>query len=140
MSRYSNIPAHPTNPGLAIPHMIWNGPLSPDGASSLKDFKLHLVFLGTDVLDERAFNALLDNIGYRRSREGLWDSFLAEVAAVKSNGGEAKDGDQSITVADMAKLYASDTYHTLRIGKDSGDALMEYVDQRKYDGSVVSCL
>ena len=91
------------------------------------------------MLDERAFNALLDNIGYRRSREGLWDSFLTEVAAVKSNGGEVKDRDQSSMVADMAKLYASDTYHTLCIGKDSGDALMEYVDQCKYDGSVVSC-
>jgi len=119
-----------------------NGPLtlSPHGASALKDFKLNLVFLGTDVLDERVFNALLDNIGYRRSRDGLWDSLLAEVvAAVKSYGGEAKEGDQSITVADMAKLYASDTYHTLSIGKDSGDALMAYIDQRKYDGSVVSC-
>jgi hypothetical protein len=103
--------------------------LSSKATSSLKDFEMQLGFLGTDVLDEQAFNALLDNIGYRRSREGLWDSFLAEVASITKNyGGEASS---FITVADMANVYASETYHLLDNGKNSGDALMDYVDKRE---------
>mmetsp|Transcript_23321 Transcript_23321/g.35333 ORF Transcript_23321/g.35333 Transcript_23321/m.35333 type:complete len:137 (-) Transcript_23321:451-861(-) len=105
--------------------------LSSNATSSLKDFEMQLGFLGRDVLDEKAFNALLDNIGYRRSREGLWDSFLAEVNSITKNDGGEASSSSFITVADMAKVYASDTYHLLDNGKDSGDALMEYVDKRE---------
>ncbi len=105
--------------------------LSPSATSSLKDFELQLGFLGTDVLDEKAFNDLLDNIGYRRSREGLWDSFLVEVVSITQEDVDIKDSSSSITVADMAKMYASEAYHLLDNGKDSGDALMEYVDERE---------
>lgn len=100
---------------------------------------MQLGFLGRgrDVLDEEAFNALLDNIGYRRSREGLWDSFLAEVNSITKNDGGEASSSSFITVADMAKVYASDTYHLLDNGKDSGDALMEYVDKREKSCSFV---
>eukprot|EP00985_Skeletonema_marinoi_P001851 scaffold751_cov101-Skeletonema_marinoi.AAC.2 len=103
--------------------------LSSNATSSLKDFEMQLGFLGRDLLDEKAFNALLDNIGYRRSREGLWDSFLAEVNSITKNDGGEASSPSFITVSDMAKVYASDTYHLLDNGKDSGDALMEYVDK-----------
>ncbi len=83
------------------------------------------------MLDEKAFNDLLNNIGYRRSREGLWDSFLVEVASITKNDVGIKDSSSFITAADMAKLYASEAYHLLDNGKDSGDALMEYVNERE---------
>jgi len=98
---------------------------------------MQLGFLGRDLLDEKAFNALLDNIGYRRSREGLWDSFLAEVNSITKNDGGEASSSSFITVSDMAKVYASDTYHLLDNGKDSGDALMEYVDKREKSCSFV---
>mmetsp|Transcript_30120 Transcript_30120/g.51457 ORF Transcript_30120/g.51457 Transcript_30120/m.51457 type:complete len:137 (+) Transcript_30120:1078-1488(+) len=111
--------------------------LSSNATSSLKDFEMQLGFLGRDLLDEKAFNALLDNIGYRRSREGLWDSFLAEVNSITKNDGGEASSSSFITVSDMAKVYASDTYHLLDNGKDSGDALMEYVDKREKSCSFV---
>jgi len=111
--------------------------LSSNATSSLKDFEMQLGFLGRDLLDEKAFNALLDNIGYRRSREGLWDSFLAEVNSITKNDGGEASSSSFITVADMAKVYASDTYNLLDNGKDSGDALMEYVDKREKSCSFV---
>ena len=92
---------------------------------------MQLGFLGTDVLDEQAFNALLDNIGYRRSREGLWESFLAEVTSITKHNRDGEQISSSITVADMAKVYASDTYHLLDNCNDPGDALMEYLDTRE---------
>jgi len=111
--------------------------LSSNATSSLTDFEMQLGFLGRDLLDEKAFNALLDNIGYRRSREGLWDSFLAEVNSITKNDGGEASSSSFITVSDMAKVYASDTYHLLDNGKDSGDALMEYVDKREKSCSFV---
>ena len=100
---------------------------------------MQLGFLGRDVLDEQAFNALLDSIGYRRSREGLWDSFLAEVTSITKNGGGEASSSSFITVADMAKVYASGMYHLLDNGNDSGDALMEYVDKREKTCSFIAC-
>ena len=113
--------------------------LSSNATSSLKDFEMQLGFLGRDVLDEQAFNALLDSIGYRRSREGLWDSFLAEVTSITKNGGGEASSSSFITVADMAKVYASGMYHLLDNGNDSGDALMEYVDKREKTCSFIAC-
>lgn len=124
--------------------------LSSNAYSSLKDFERQLAFLGKDVLDEDAFNALLDNIGYKRSREGLFESLLQEVTSARTQD-EANDGDvgmfdekkdedgeadapkRFITVADIAKMYGSDAYHLLDNGKDSGDSLMEYVRECEYD-------
>ena len=115
--------------------------LSSNAYSSLKDFERQLCFLGKDVLDEDAFNALLDNIGYKRSREGLFESLLQEVTSATSSSwvnfmeDEKKDevSKRFITVADIAKMYESEVYHLLDNGRDSGDTLMEYVRDCEYD-------
>ena len=101
--------------------------LSTKATSSLKDFKAQLTYLGSDVLNEEAFNVLLNNIGYERSREGLFESLLKEVAPA-----EADRLERFITVDDIAKLYGSDSYHLLDNGKDSGDSLMDHVDKSEF--------
>ena len=118
-----------------------NRNLSTNAAASLKDFKTQLSFLRKDVLDEEAFNVLLDNIGYKRSREGLFQSLLAQVTPVVEGDEKKKDshnGQRYITVADMTKLYFSEEYHLLDNGKDSGDSLMEYVDNSEYLAGAVN--
>lgn len=121
--------------------------LSANASSSLKDFERQLSFLGKDVLDEDAFNALLDDIGYKRSRKGLFESLLNEVASVdgvevQDKSDEKKDANPKrfITVADVAKMYESDAYRLLDNGKDSGDSLMEYVRDCEYDDLLFLCM
>eukprot|EP00569_Conticribra_weissflogii_P003736 CAMPEP_0171330372 /NCGR_PEP_ID=MMETSP0878-20121228/1957_1 /TAXON_ID=67004 /ORGANISM="Thalassiosira weissflogii, Strain CCMP1336" /LENGTH=1114 /DNA_ID=CAMNT_0011830647 /DNA_START=649 /DNA_END=3993 /DNA_ORIENTATION=- len=106
--------------------------MSANTTSSLKDFELQLSFLGRNVLDEEAFNALLDNIGYKRSREGLFESLLNDVASAGVDSVEEKKALGSrrfVTVEDIAKMYGSDPYHIFDNGEDAGVSLMAYVDK-----------
>ena len=98
--------------------------LSENASAALQDFKLNLKFFGKDALDEEGFNKLLDDVGYMRSREGLFESLIDDIAKVNSGDGKKAE----ITAIDLAKLYASESYHLLDSGKDSGDALMAYAD------------
>ncbi len=122
---------------ININHAVKKFNLSANATSSLKDFETQLSFLGKDVLDEEAFNALLDSIGYKRSREGLFESLLNDVAPARVDGVEEEkkdsEGQRFVMVEDIAKMYGSDSYHLLDNGKDSGDSLMDYVDKSEYD-------
>ena len=123
----------------SINHVVKKSNLSANAISSLKDFETQLSFLGKDVLDEEAFNALLDNIGYKRSREGLFESLLNDVAPARVDGVEVEEekkyseGQRFVMVEDIAKMYGSHSYHLLDNGKDSGDSLMDYADKSEYD-------
>ena len=126
---------------ININYLVKKSSLSANATSSLKDFETQLSFLGKDVLDEEAFNTLLDNIGYKRSREGLFESLLNDVAPAREDGVEDEEeekkevsqGQRFVTVEDIAKMYGSDSYHLLDNGKDSGDCLMDYVDKSEFD-------
>jgi len=117
-------------------HLVQKTKMSANTTSSLKDFELQLSFLGRNVLDEEAFNALLDNIGYKRSREGLFESLLNDVASAGVDSVEEKKALGSrrfVTVEDIAKMYGSDPYHIFDNGEDAGVSLMAYVDKSEYD-------
>ena len=96
--------------------------LSSAAAEALEDLQTTLGYLGKEELDREAFETLLDDIVYKRSKEGLYDSLLKDVVAA---GGRV--GKKSISIEDMAILYASEPYHLLDSGMDSGHALMEFV-------------
>ena len=80
--------------------------------------------MGKKALDEKAFNVLLDDMGYKRSRDGLFQNLSEEVAAIA--GGNVSE---SISVDDLVKLYKSQSYHQLDSKVDPGVALMEFADQ-----------
>lgn len=107
--------------------------LGEGGAEAIKDFALQLKFWGKESLDEEAFDMLLDDIGYIRDREGLFDNFLREVGFASPSFDHAK---RSISVQDMTYLYQSEPYRLpQQVAFNNGEALMSYVENlfRKAD-------
>lgn len=104
-------------------------------ADALNDFELHLKFFGKESIDKEAFGMLLDDIGYKRCREGLFENFLAEVANASPEFDASKD---SISIRDMYHLYQSDPYKLpTDVAYVSGEALMSHIGNlfRKADVS-----
>ncbi len=99
--------------------------LSPNARLALQDFSEHLKVLDKEALDEDMFNILLDDMGYKRDRTGLFDELLDDIQEVNPSFPAKKD----ISVDDMLALYISESYHLLDNGKDTGSALMEYIDE-----------
>ena len=92
----------------------------------LHDFELHLKFLGKDSIDNEAFGMLLDDIGYKRCREGLFENFLAEVANASPDFNASKD---EISIRDLYHLYQSDPYKLpTDVAYASGEALLSRID------------
>ncbi|KAL7548246.1 hypothetical protein ACHAWF_011537 [Thalassiosira exigua] len=87
--------------------------LPPDEASAaaLRDFRLQLQFWGKEALDEEAFDMLLDDVGYEREREGLFDGFLAEAWNASPSFDSEK---REVTVTDVEHLYRSEPYRLPR--------------------------
>ena len=102
---------------------------------AVKDFALQLKFWGKEQLDEEAFNMLLDDIGYTRSRDGLFDDFLDEIALASPSFDYME---RSVSVHDMKCLYMSEPYRLPQQASfNSGEALMSYVENlfRKADAT-----
>lgn len=99
--------------------------LSQNARIALQDFSEHLKVLNKEALDEDMFMTLLDDMGYKRDRTGLFDALLDDISEV--NPGTRRKTD--ISVDDMLALYISEPYHLLDNGKDTGAALMEYIDK-----------
>ncbi|KAL7549535.1 hypothetical protein ACHAWF_012835 [Thalassiosira exigua] len=109
--------------------------LSNKATSALADLADHLRYLGKDELDKEAFHTLLDNMGYKRSYDGLFESLCDDV--VRATAALDKklqlpdsetDGTMKISIRDMARLYGSESYHVLDNGADVGHTLMEYAE------------
>ena len=93
-------------------------------AESIKDFTLQLKFWGKSTLDEEAFHFLLDDIGYSRSRDGLFQSFLEEIELASP----AYKHDSTISIKDLQYLYQSEPYRLpSQAAFNNGEALMSYV-------------
>ncbi len=96
-------------------------------AEALSDFELHLKFMGKESIDEEAFGMLLDDIGYKRCREGLFEALIAEVANASPEEFDASKN--AISIRDMYHLYQSDPY---KLPTDaayaSGEALVSHID------------
>lgn len=78
---------------------------------------------------------LLDDIGYKRSREGLFDSFLSEV---RNASPAFQQETRSIGIQDMRYLYCSEPYKIPhQVTFNNGEVLMSYVESlfRKADVS-----
>ena len=100
---------------------------------ALHDFALQLKFYGKDCMDEECFNLLLNDIGYKRSRDGLFDELLNEVLLASPNFDYTS---RSISVEDMKYLYMSEPYKlSSQAAFNNGEALMSYVENlfRKAD-------
>jgi hypothetical protein len=118
---------------------------------SLLDIEKQLRYWGKrgrgSVLEEDAFHNLLDDIGYGRCRDGLFDGLLADVKRAtqasttpsssssrahepSSSDGSGTGGDRVVTLNDMRNLYSSESYHLPAISSfNNGEALMAYVMQ-----------
>ncbi len=93
---------------------------------ALEDFILQLRFYGKKALDEEAFGWLLDDIGYSRSRNGLFENFLTEISNASPHFDAAS---RSVSVQDLRCLYRSEPYRVpAQSAFRSGDALMAYVE------------
>ncbi len=99
--------------------------LSLSARMALQDFSEHLKVLQKETLDEDMFNILLDDMGYKRDRSGLFDNLLEEIREINPT----KSAKREISADDMLCLYISDPYHILDSGKDTGSALMKYIDK-----------
>jgi len=107
--------------------------LNEEFTAAVDDFALQLKFYGKDCMDEETFNLLLDDIGYKRSRDGLFDELLNEVLLASPNFDYTS---RSISVEDMKFLYMSEPYKlSSHAAFNNGEALMSYVENlfRKAD-------
>jgi len=107
--------------------------LNEEFTAAVHDFALQLKFYGKQDMDEETFNLLLDDIGYKRSRDGLFDELLNEVLLSSPNFDYTS---RSISVEDMKYLYMSEPYKlSSQAAFNNGEALMSYVENlfRKAD-------
>ena len=107
--------------------------LNEEFTAAVDDFALQLKFFGKQDMDEECFNLLLDDIGYKRSRDGLFDELLNEVLLASPNFDYTS---RSISVEDMKYLYMSESYKlSSQAAFNNGEALMSYVENlfRKAD-------
>jgi len=115
------------------------GQLSSQALKALKDFKLQLKFSGKAALDKSAFDTMLDSMGYKRSREGLWEEFLTEVS--EALGFKVSE----VSEEGLKALYQQDMYGLLNPADnvDPGEALLRHVDhlmqEHDQDGSDAIC-
>ena len=93
---------------------------------ALDDFKLHLKVLQKDALDEDSFNVLLDDVGYKQDRTGLFENLLLDISNIQGYVRKGPKG--KVTADDILALYGSMPYHLLE-NKDPGDALLKFVHQ-----------
>ena len=109
--------------------------ISEAAKAAVEDWTLQLKFWGKSGFDEEAFNLLLDDIGYARSRDGLFDDLLQDMASADPNFDVIS---RTISVENMCRMYASEPY---RIPEEAvfnnGEALMSFVEAlfRKADVS-----
>ena len=107
--------------------------LNEEFTAAVQDFALQLKFYGNQDMDEETFNLLLDDIGYKRSRDGLFDELLNEILLASPNYDYTN---RSISVEDMKYLYMSEPYKlSSQAAFNNGEALMSYVENlfRKSD-------
>lgn len=103
-----------------------NGDISEGAKAAVADWALQLKFWGKSCFDEEAFNFLLDDIGYTRSRDGLFDDLLEDVAYADPNFDVSL---RSISVDNMRQMYASEPYRIPdQAVFNNGEALMSYVE------------
>ena len=67
-------------------------------------------------------------MGYSRDRTGLFDGLLSEVSDANPESAARALEMREITFDDMLALYISEPYHLLDSGNETGDALMQYID------------
>ncbi len=67
-------------------------------------------------------------MGYSRDRTGLFEGLLEEVSSVNPVRLSDSLKKREITFDDMLALYMSESYHLLDNGNETGDQLMEYID------------
>lgn len=90
------------------------------------DFIFHMKALGKDELDEEGFHMLLDDIGYTRERDGLFDDLLAEIR--ESTGHKSPSGTSlTITEDDIRALYKSTPYK-FPASREYGSELMLFAN------------
>ena len=109
--------------------------ISEAAKAAVEDFTLQLKFWGKPCFDEEAFNQLLDDIGYARSRDGLFDDLLQDMTYADPNFDLTS---RTISVDSMCQLYASEPYKIPEEAVfNSGEVLMSYVEAlfRKADTS-----
>lgn len=103
-----------------------NDDISEGARDAVADLTLQLKFWGKSRFDEEAFNFLLDDIGYTRSRGGLFDDLLKDVADADPDFDISL---RSISVDNMRKMYASEPYRIPdQAVFNNGEALMSYVE------------
>ena len=101
-------------------------PLGEEAKAAVADCALQLKFWGKSCFDEEAFNMLLDDIGYTRSRDGLFDDLLEDVAYADPKFDVSS---RSISVDNMCQMYASEPYRVPEQAVfNNGEALMSFVE------------
>jgi hypothetical protein len=100
--------------------------ISEGAQAAVEDWALQLKFWGKSYFDEEAFNLLLDDIGYTRSRAGLFDDLLQDVANADPNFDVTS---RTISVEEMRQMYASEPYRVPEEAVfNNGEALMSFVE------------
>ena len=100
--------------------------MSEEARAAVADWTLQLKFWGISCFDEEAFNMLLDDIDYARSRDGLFDDLLQDVAYADPNFDVSS---RSISVENMCQMYASEPYRVPEQAVfNDGEALMSFVE------------
>lgn len=103
-----------------------NGDISEGARAAVADLTLQLKFWGKSCFDEEAFNFLLDDIGYTRSRDGLFDDLLQDMADADPSFDVSS---RSISVDNMSQMYAAEPYRIPdQAVFNNGEALMSYVE------------
>lgn len=103
-----------------------NGDISEGARAAVADWTLQLKFWGKSRFDEEAFNFLLDDIGYTRSRDGLFDDLLEDMVHADPNFDVSL---RSISVDNLLQMYASEPYRIPdQAVFNNGEALMSFVE------------
>lgn len=94
--------------------------------AAVDDMALQLKFWGKSSLDEEAFNFLLDDIGYTRPRDGLFDSFLQDIVSADSNFDVTS---RTVSIENLRQMYSSEAYSIPEQAVfNNGEALMSFVE------------
>jgi len=111
---------------ITLPAKIDGGDISEGARAAVADWTLQLKFWGKSCFDEEAFSFLLDDIGYTRPREGLFDDLLEDVAYADPNFDVSL---RSISVDNLRLMYASEPYRIPEQAVfNNGEALMSFVE------------
>ncbi|KAK1737226.1 methyltransferase domain-containing protein [Skeletonema marinoi] len=100
--------------------------MSEGAIAAIDDLTLQLKFWGKSSLDEEAFNLLLDDIGYSRDRDGLFDDLLEDIGYANPFFDVTS---RTISVDNMRQMYASEPYRIPEQAVfNNGEALMSFVE------------